>query len=175
MWAFILDLMSLLSHRLFGPEAPDRQPYRPNSSFITWTISEDGTDFNIASMAHSHFYLGHYLGHSLQPARRFFEKMMGPEFSNRHEGMIIRGDRLLRIRARLILVIGLPVSRMRRRNGVESACEPIGLDHAHCRMDGQWEAIQNHDADLRFVGLPRLPRESQMDPGHFQLPREVSA
>ncbi|HKU53120.1 MAG TPA: hypothetical protein VJQ25_11670, partial [Nitrospira sp.] len=33
----------------------------------------------------------------------FSKKMMGPEFSNRHEGMIIRGDRLLRIRARLIL------------------------------------------------------------------------
>ena len=36
-------------------------------------------------------------------------------------------------------------------------------------MDRQWKAIQNHDADLRFVGLPCLPRKSQMDAGHFQL------
>ena len=135
--------MSLLSHRLFGPEAPDRQPYRPNSSFITWTISEDGTDFNIASMAHSHFYLGHYLGHSLQPARRFFKRDNGTGVQQS-----ARGD------------------DHSRRQAAEN--------HADCRMDGQWEAIQNHDADLRVVGLPRLLRESQMDPGHFQLPREVS-
>jgi hypothetical protein len=168
MWAFILDLMSLLSHRLFGPEAPDRQPYRPNSSFITWTISEDGTDFNIASMAHSHFYLGH----SLQPARQFFEKDDGTGVQQSARGDDHSRRQAAENKGPIDIGVGLPVSRMRRRNGVESACEPIGLDHAHCRMDGQWEAIQNHDADLRFVGLPCLPRKSQMDAGHFLAIRE---
>ncbi|MDI3466502.1 MAG: hypothetical protein OJF50_005323 [Nitrospira sp.] len=77
-------------------------------------------------------------------------------------------------RARLILVVGLPVSPIHRRNGVEWACEPTGLDNADCRMDRQWEAAQNHDADLLFVGLPRLPCESQRDPGHFRLSERES-